>query len=91
MKRLALFAALLSLGTGALAADELVVKPRALVKTSDGRRVGHVERIVKDSAGAASAVQIIYRERFVLIPVSTLSAAGKGLVTSLSTAEVNKL
>lgn len=81
----------LSLSTTALAADALVIKPLAMVRTADGRRVGLVERVMKDSAGAPTGVQIIYRDHFVIIPVSTLSAGDKGFITTLTTAEVNKL
>ncbi|HWV12205.1 MAG TPA: hypothetical protein VN110_02820 [Sphingobium sp.] len=87
------FAAALSLSVSAaaIAADAPLIKQNALVKTADGRKVGYIDRILKDSAGAPTAVQIIYSGRFVVIPATTLSAAEKGLVTSLTAKEVNRL
>ncbi len=87
------FAAALSLSVSAaaIAADAPLIKQNALVKTADGRKVGYIDRILKDSAGAPTGVQIIYSGRFVVIPATTLSAAEKGLVTSLTAKEVNRL
>ena len=87
------FAAALSLSVSvaAIAADAPAVKTNALVKTVDGRKVGYIDRILKNDAGEPTAVQIIYSGRFVVIPVTTLSAAEKGLVTSLTSKEVNRL
>ena len=69
----------------------VALRERALVKTADGRKVGFVDRVFRDTAGSATGVQIIYNGRFVQIPAATLSPAEKGFVTSLSTKEVNKL
>lgn len=69
----------------------LSLRTRALVKTTDGRKVGFIERVVRDTAGAPTSVQIIYNGRFVQIPASTLAPAEKGLVTSLTAKEVGKL
>lgn len=85
------FAAALSLSTAAIAADTPVIKTNALVKTVDGRKVGFIDRVLKNSAGEPTGVQIIYSGRFVVIPVTTLSEAEKGLVTSLTAKEVNRL
>ena len=87
------FAAALSLSvcTAAIAADAPVIKTHALVKTVDGRKVGYIDRILTNNAGEPTAVQIIYSGRFVVIPVTTLSTAEKGLVTSLTAKEVNRL
>jgi len=81
----------LSLSAAAVAGEAPVIKERALVKTADGRKVGFIDRVLKDSAGTPTGVQIIYSGRFVVIPADTLSAAEKGLVTSLNTKEVNRL
>ena len=82
----------LSLSTAAIAADAAaVIKPHAPVKTVDGRKVGFIDRVLKNSAGEPTGVQIIYSGRFVVIPVTTLSEAEKGLVTSLTAKEVNRL
>ena len=93
MKFSVAFAAALSLSVSAaaIAADAPLIKQNALVKTADGRKVGYIDRILKDSAGAPTGVQIIYSGRFVVIPATTLSAAEKGLVTSLTAKEVNRL
>lgn len=84
-------AILLSFSTVAVAADAPVIKERALVKTVDGRKVGFIDRVLKNAAGEATGVQIIYGGRFVVIPATTLAPAEKGLVTSLTAKEVNKL
>ena len=88
----ALAAALsLAVPASAIAADAPLIKERALVKTVDGRKVGFIDRVLKNAAGEATGVQIIYGSRFVVIPADTLAAAEKGLVTSLTAKDVNKL
>lgn len=103
MKHLILTAAVFSLSTAAVAAEvpassptataaaTAVIKPRVLVKTSNGGRVGSIDRVINDASGQPASVQIIYRGRFVMIPASTLTPSEKVLVTSLTTADVNKL
>lgn len=91
MKNICLFAAFLALGTTAVAAGSPEIKTQAMVKTADGRRVGTVGRVIKDAEGSPVSIQIIYKGRFVVIPATTLSSDEKGLVTSLTAAEVNKL
>lgn len=81
----------LAVPTIAIAADAPIIKERALVKTVDGRKVGFIDRVLKNAAGEATGVQIIYGSRFVVIPADTLAAAEKGLVTSLTAKDVNKL
>jgi len=80
-----------TLPAAAIAADAPLIKERALVKTADGRKVGFIDRVFKNAAGEATGVQIIYGGRFVMIPAETLSSAEKGLVTSLTAKDVNKL
>ena len=91
MKLSIAFAAALSLSAAAIAADAPAIKANALVKTVDGRKVGFIDRVLKNNAGETTGVQIIYSGRFVVIPVTTLTAAEKGLVTSLTAKEVNRL
>jgi hypothetical protein len=58
------------------------------VTTTDGLRVGRIDRINADKDGKPATVAIIYQSRFVFIPVSTLSAKDRGFVTSLTRKEV---
>lgn len=89
---LALAAAVsLSLSTAAIAADGPVINERALVKTVDGRKVGVIDRVVRNAAGEPIGVKIIYSGRFVMIPADTLTSAEKGLTTSLTAKDINKL
>lgn len=62
-----------------------IAKRGDMVYSSDDRRIGRIDRVRGDKVG------IIYRDRFVDIPVSTLTAADRGFKTSLTRAEVNKL
>lgn len=88
----ALAAALsLAVPAAAFAADAPFIKDHALVKTVDGRKVGFIDRVIKNAAGEATGVQIIYRGHFVTIPANTLAPAEKGLVTSLTAKDVSKL
>ena len=103
MKYIIAFAAAVSLGSVAIAqevaeapaASEAAAVPelknRSLVKTADGKRVGTIDRIIKNADGAPHAVQIIYKGRFIAVPVSTLSTGGNGLVTSLTGKDLSKL
>jgi hypothetical protein len=86
----------LTLSVSANAADAPAVtapalKAGALVKSSDGKRVGRIERIVTAKDGSPISASIILDSRFVYVPVSTISASTEGFVTSLSRAEVRKL
>jgi hypothetical protein len=67
------------------------VKVGALLKSSDGKRIGRIERVVTSKAGTAVSASLIVDSRFVYVPVSTISASDSGLVTSLSRADVRKL
>jgi len=78
-------------GVAAAANSPVAIRERALVKTTDGRKVGFVDRVFRNTAGEATTVQIIYNGRFVQIPAASLAPAEKGFVTSLTTKEVNKL
>jgi len=61
------------------------VKKGVMVFSADGRRIGRIDFIRDNEVG------IIYDGRFIKIPVSTLSSAEKGVVTTLTRAEVGKL
>lgn len=91
MKMSLAFAAAFAVSTMALAADAPMIKTRTIVKTSDGVRVGFIDRVNKGADGAPIDVQIIYKGHLISIPASTLTGADKGLVTSLTKAEVNRL
>ena len=71
-------------------AAAVTAKSGTILKTSDGKRVGRIERVVSKD-GAPVSVAIIYDSRFVYVPYSTLSASDSGLVTSLSRADLRKL
>ncbi len=60
-----------------------------LVLSAEGRRIGRVESLVGDRA-APSAVRIILNNKFVVIPVNTISVTEKPNVfqTSLTYKEV---
>lgn len=66
------------------------IKEGVVVFSAEGRRIGRIDRI-KSAEGAPTAVSIIYNGRFIYIPVSTLTAGDRGLTSSLSKAELNKL
>lgn len=68
------------------------IRSGQLVVSSDGKRIGRIDRIVKDKAGAPVAATVIYASRLVRLPYSTLSVdAEQRTVTTLSRAEVSKL
>jgi hypothetical protein len=73
---------LLALSSAALAADARI---GAMVKTSDGKRVGRIYAI--DDGQTAV---ILKGEKAIKIAVSTLSGEGKDLTTSLTAADVAK-
>ncbi|PNP99868.1 MULTISPECIES: hypothetical protein [Sphingobium] len=91
MKYIFALAAALSLSSPAATQDAPVIKARTMVKTADGVRVGFIDRVNANAEGAPTSVQIIYKGRFVSIPAATLSNGEKGLVTSLTAADLNKL
>lgn len=68
----------------------LVIKAGKMVHSSDGASIGYIDEVVK-SGGQPTSVSVIYEQRFVHIPASTLSAGPKGLVTSLSQKDVGQL
>jgi hypothetical protein len=72
------------------AAAPLVIKAGKMVRSSDGAPIGYIDEVQK-SGGEPVSVSIIYDQRFVHIPASTLSAGPKSLVTSLTAKDVAKL
>lgn len=68
-----------------------VLKSGALLLSSDGKRIGRIERVVTGADGTPVSVSLIADSRFVYIPASTIAASGNGLSTSLTRAEVRKL
>jgi hypothetical protein len=61
------------------------VKAGALLISSDGKRLGRVDRVRKDAIG------VIIDQRYVYVPLSTISAGENGrLVTSLTARDANR-
>lgn len=86
-------AALLAASPVVLHAEAVTdLKPGRTIVTSDGKRVGQIDRIVADSAGAPQSAAVILESRFIYIPASTLTAGDNGRVTtSLTIKDVRKL
>lgn len=73
-------------------AAPVTLKPRVMIKTADGHRVGYIEAIDTDHQGAQTAAQVIYDSRVIHIPASTISAADKDhYTTSLTTKDLGQL
>ena len=87
----ALTAAALIAGS-AVAADVAVPKAGSMIVTSDGKRIGQIDRIVTDRSGQPLSASVIYDSRFVYVPVSTLTVDANGrATTSLSRKELTAL
>jgi hypothetical protein len=71
-------------------APSLDVKRSASIYDASGSYIGRVYEVRKDKDGAPASVSVIFRQKMVYIPVSTLSSGEKGLVTSLSRASLGK-
>jgi hypothetical protein len=68
----------------------VIPKIGAIVKSSDGRVLGRVDRVaVKD--GVPVSVNLIINGRMAHIPIATISVAQDELVTSLTKAEAGKI
>ena len=63
----------------------------ARLSTSDGKRLGRIERIVTDKSGAPIAASVIVDSRFAYVPAATITSSSTGFVTSLSRADIRKL
>ena len=67
------------------------LKAGKLLTSSDGKRIGRIERVIEAADGAPVSVSLIVDSRFVYVPASTITASAKGFSTSLTRAEVRKL
>lgn len=63
------------------------VIPGALIFTGDGHKVGQIDRV----QASAGTVSVIYGGHFIKIPVASLTANGRGFVTSLTKSDLAKL
>lgn len=73
------------------AAPAVALKSGAVLTSSDGRRIGRIERILEGADGAPVSASVILDSRFVYIPVATITPSEKGFTTSLTRAELRKL
>jgi hypothetical protein len=63
-----------------------------MIFTSDGKRVGRIDRVVADAAGAPESAAVIYDSKFIHVPYATLTPGDNGrLVTSLTQKELRSL
>lgn len=67
------------------------IKGNEILRSADGRRLGAIDRVVLAADHSPVAVSLVVGSRFVKVPVSTITAANGGLVTSLSYDEIKKL
>lgn len=72
-------------------AEGVEIARRATIFSAEGTKLGRVDQIVAGSDGAAQAVKIIYRGKFITIPASTLTPSDKGLTTSLTNDALKKM
>ena len=73
------------------AAAPMVLRANQMIRSSDGNRIGTIDSVDKAKDGTPIAVHVIFDSRFITIPASTLSTAPKGLMTSLSYADIRKM
>ena len=71
-------------------AAPLEVKRGTSIYSSDGKRIGNVYDVREGPDGTPTTALVIYRSKMRYVPISSLSAGERGLVTSLSLAEVTK-
>lgn len=88
----------LSLSVAAIAAapataqEAAAVREGAVLVSADGARLGRVTRVVTNAEGQPVSVALIYRSRFIYVPVSTVTAGDDGrLTTSLTRDELRNL
>ena len=74
----------------AQAAAAPTIRTGMMVVSADGKRVGRIYDLTKKD-GAITAVEIIRDSRIIRINASTLSAAERGLTTTLSSADIAQL
>ena len=80
----------LSLSSAALA-QAPAIRTGQMVKTSDGKRIGHVYEVLKAKDGTITGIRIIKDSRLIKFDAATLTASETGLTTSLTNDEVKKL
>lgn len=56
-----------------------------MVWSAEGRRIGRVDRV------RGEAVAVIRDMKMIYIPITTLSVSERGLVSTLTTKEINRL
>ena len=78
---------LLTVPAVAVAQGAVDVKKGVVIYASDGTRLGHVYSVRKGEDGNPVEASVIYRSKMIYIPVATLSAGEKGLVTTRSRAD----
>ena len=88
-----LVAVLLAAGPSLLHAQGMAdLKAGRTIVSSDGRRVGEIDRVVTDTAGKPQSAALIFGSHFIYIPVGTLSDGDKGrIMTSMTYQDVRKL
>ena len=67
------------------------IERNAIVYSAEGTKLGRVDTVVKGTDGTTTAVRIIYRGKFLTIPVASLSADAKGFKTSLTNSDIKKM
>lgn len=84
-------AALATFGGTAALAQDAAPKSGTLLVTSDGKRVGRIDRVITGANGEPKSVSVIYDSRFVYVPVSSLTMGDGRVTTSLTRKEVAAL
>ncbi len=69
----------------AAATTALEIKGGEMVWSSEGRRVGRVDRVRGETVAVIRDMKMIY------IPIASLSASDRGLVSTLTNKEINRL
>lgn len=67
------------------ASAALDIKGGEMVWSAEGRRIGRVDRVRGDSIAVIRDMKMIY------IPIATLTAGERGLVSTLTSKEINRL
>lgn len=90
MKLISLSAGLvLALAAPAVAqSSEPAVSKRSTIFSADGTKIGRVDTVVPGADGQPSAVRLIYRGKFLTLPVSSLTADSRGFKSSMTTAQI---
>jgi hypothetical protein len=91
MKTLFITLAAMALTTPAIAAEAPAVTRNQAIFSAEGTKLGKVERVIAATDGSPVAVRLIYRGKFITVPLQTLSTGEKGLTTTMTNAELKKL